>query len=136
LLYEIHPRSEPLFSGSTGSSKVYVFNLPPEIRWEEVKDAFRKEVGEVTHVSITSTEEGKKCRGIVKFSTAELAMKALKLKNFILKDRRVYIEQFVEGRRDQYGFIATSKKEIECESNYFYNSEPRASTPSQKIYAP
>ena len=71
-----------------------------------MKDAFRKEVGDVSHATIYSNESGKsRGAGIVEFPTTELAKKALQLKSFAMKDRKINIQEYMEGDRDQYGYL-------------------------------
>ena len=88
-----------LFSGPTSSRKVYVVNLPAETKWQELKDIFRKEVGEVTHANVYP----KRNAGIVEFLTAELTTKALNMKTLMVNDKKVNILECVEGERDKFG---------------------------------
>ena len=40
-------------------TKVYVSNLPFEVKWQQVKDLFTKKIGEVTKVDLFKNEKGK-----------------------------------------------------------------------------
>ena len=42
--------------------RIFVSNLPYEMKWQEVKDLFRQEVGEVSYVELFNDESGKPVR--------------------------------------------------------------------------
>ncbi|KAK0055283.1 myelin expression factor 2-like isoform X2, partial [Biomphalaria pfeifferi] len=43
----------------TGGKRVVVLQIPYEISWQELKDMFRKDVGDVTYVDLLKTPDGK-----------------------------------------------------------------------------
>jgi RNA recognition motif-containing protein len=77
-------------------------------RWQEVKDLFRKEVGEVSHVELfkNESEQPRGC-GMVEFASPELAKKAVETMNKTLemKGRKIVVQEAIDAQRDQYGFF-------------------------------
>lgn len=58
--------------------RVFVSNIPFEMRWQEVKDMFREQVGDVTYVEMFSDENEKpRGCGILEFANGDLAKKAV-----------------------------------------------------------
>lgn len=70
--------------------KVYVSNVAYESKWQDIKDLFRSEVGEVSYVELFNDENDKpRGCGIVEFETAEMAAKAVeKMHRYDLKGRK------------------------------------------------
>ena len=87
-------------------------NLPYEMRWQEVKDIFRKEFGEVAHCNIYLNEFGKSrgC-GVVEFVSPDSAKKALQTKSLKINSNDVHVKDFNEGQRDAQGYIIAKKAE-------------------------
>ena len=58
--------------------RIFVSNIPFEMKWQEVKDLFRESVGDVTYVELFNDEDEKSrgC-GILEFGSEELAKKAV-----------------------------------------------------------
>ena len=58
--------------------RVFISNLPFDMKWQEVKDLFRREVGEVSYVELFDDESGKpRGAGVMEFNTVELTKKAI-----------------------------------------------------------
>ncbi|XP_068736387.1 myelin expression factor 2-like [Montipora capricornis] len=82
-------------SGSSGKEcRVYVWNLPYNVKWQDLKD-FMKTVGEVGHVDIIEDGHGKsKGCGIVEFRHKEDAEKAIKeLHGTDFRGRSIHIRE-------------------------------------------
>lgn len=87
--------------------RVYVSNIPYEYRWQELKDLFRKEVGEVSFVEVFEDEGGKSrgC-GIIEFDSPESVQNALdKMHRFELKGRKIVVKEDFGVQRDKFGRI-------------------------------
>ena len=89
--------------------RVFVSNLPFEMKWQEVKDLFRKEVGEVAYVELFDDEGGKpRGAGVMEFNTVELAKKAIdKMHRFEFKGRKIVVKEDFDVDRDRCGRIIT-----------------------------
>ncbi|XP_029431588.1 myelin expression factor 2 isoform X2 [Rhinatrema bivittatum] len=82
-----HPYSKDK-SSSTGERKgpsrnrVFISNIPYDLKWQAIKDLMRDKVGEVTYVELFKDAEGKSrgC-GVVEFKDAEFVKKALEVMN-------------------------------------------------------
>ncbi|XP_013140500.1 PREDICTED: myelin expression factor 2-like isoform X3 [Papilio polytes] len=58
--------------------RLFVSNIPYEYRWTDLKDLFKEKVGDVAFVELFTDDHGKpRGCGVVTFSTAEAAKKAL-----------------------------------------------------------
>jgi RNA recognition motif-containing protein len=90
-----------------GSNRVYVSNLPYEMKWQDVKDLFRDHVGEVAYVELFNDERGKpRGCGILEFDSEELAQKAIrKLNKHELRGRKMMVQEALDSERDKYGYI-------------------------------
>ncbi|XP_046450290.1 myelin expression factor 2-like isoform X2 [Daphnia pulex] len=88
------PRSRP-------ECRVHISNIPYEYRWQDLKDLFRSEVGEVSFVELFEDEYGKpRGSGIVEFEKLEHARIALeKMNRFELKGRRLIVKEDVDVER-------------------------------------
>ncbi|XP_071450066.1 myelin expression factor 2 isoform X2 [Hetaerina americana] len=85
--------------------RIYISNIPYEFRWQELKDLFRTEVGEVAYVELFS-DDGEKPRGcgIVEFESADSVKKAVeKMHRFELKGRKLVVKEDFDVERDKYG---------------------------------
>lgn len=85
--------------------RVYVSNIAYEYRWQELKDLFRNEVGEVSYVELFVDENDKpRGCGIVEFETKELAQKAVeKMHRYELKGRKLVVKEDFDVERDRQG---------------------------------
>ena len=62
--------------------RIFVSNIPFEMKWQEVKDLFRDNVGDVSYVELFNDENDKpRGCGILEFSTENLAKRAIGKKN-------------------------------------------------------
>lgn len=92
-------------------NKVYVSNVAYESKWQDIKDLFRTEVGEVAHVQLF-TDENDKPRGcgVVAFATPELAAKAVeKMHRYDLKGRKLVVKEDSDVDRDKFGRPLTGR---------------------------
>ncbi|KAK7083126.1 hypothetical protein SK128_018924 [Halocaridina rubra] len=75
--------------------RVYVSNIPYEYKWQDLKDLFRKEVGEVSYVELFN-DENNRPRGtaVIEFESAELAQKAVDtMHRYELKGRKLVVKE-------------------------------------------
>ncbi|XP_034230071.1 myelin expression factor 2 isoform X2 [Thrips palmi] len=122
----------------TGNHTVYVSNVAYESKWQDIKDLFRTEVGEVSHVQLFTDETDKpRGCGVVAFATAELAAKAVeKMHRFDLKGRKLVVKEDSDTERDKFGRPLSgrnrSTSERDIPSNTVMNSRrddnPRSGT--------
>ena len=87
--------------------RIFVSNLPFEIKWQDVKDLFRKEVGEVTYVKLFNDENDKpRGAGILEFAEPALAKTAIeKMHRFDMKGRKIVVKEDFDAERDKFGRI-------------------------------
>ncbi|XKL63393.1 hypothetical protein PGB90_005757 [Kerria lacca] len=85
--------------------QVYVSNIPYEYRWQDLKDLFRNEVGEVSYVELFMDENDKpRGCGIVEFEKPESAQLAVeKMHRYDLKGRKLVVKEDVNVERDKQG---------------------------------
>uniref|UniRef100_A0A8D8UWS3 Myelin expression factor 2 n=1 Tax=Cacopsylla melanoneura TaxID=428564 RepID=A0A8D8UWS3_9HEMI len=99
----------PMGVGADPRRRIIVSNIPFEYRWQDLKDLFRTEVGDVTYVEILNDETGKpRGSAIVEFQTLDMVRKAVnKMHRFETKGRKLVIKEAAEekggGRRNQGG---------------------------------
>lgn len=88
--------------------RVYVSNIPYEFRWQDLKDLFRRMVGNVEYVEMFTDENGKaRGVGIVEFKDPENVGKALEVMNrYDLNGRELVVKEDHGEERDKYGRIA------------------------------
>ncbi|CAH1797080.1 unnamed protein product [Owenia fusiformis] len=95
-------------NGSGMSNKVtsrclVLANVPYEVKWQELKDLFKKEIGEsaVTYVEIFNNADGKpKGVGAIELKTEDLAQEAVdKMNGFEIKGRKLVVRE--ERERDK-----------------------------------
>ncbi len=90
---------------------MFVSNIPFEMKWQEVKDMFRDEVGEVQYVNMFNDENDKpRGCGILEFATAEVAKKAIeKMHKYDLKGRKLVVKEDTDQDRDRCGRLITGR---------------------------
>ncbi|XP_064607753.1 myelin expression factor 2-like [Liolophura sinensis] len=88
---------------TVNTKRVFVSNVPYEMKWQDLKDLFRKEVGEVAFVDMLETNDGKsKGAGIIEFKDKEGARRALeKMHRYKVKDRALVVREEREKDRMQ-----------------------------------
>ncbi|KAF2363466.1 RNA recognition motif domain [Trinorchestia longiramus] len=91
------------------SHRVYVSNIPYEYKWQDLKDLFRNEIGEVNYVEMFKDESGRN-RGcsVIEFETAELAQKAIdQMHRYELAGRKLVVKEVTDYDidRDSQGRI-------------------------------
>lgn len=93
-------------------NRVYVSNLPFEMKWQDVKDLFRDHVGEVAFVELFNDEKGKpRGCGILEFDTADIAQKAIrKLNRYEIKGRKIVVQEALNEERDKFGYIIKGRE--------------------------
>ncbi|CAL8098877.1 unnamed protein product [Orchesella dallaii] len=89
--------------------RVYISNIPYDSRWQDIKDLFRKEVGEVAFVELFNDENDKpRGCGIIEFENAPTAKKAIeKMHRFELGGRKIVVKEDYDVERDKTGRIIT-----------------------------
>lgn len=89
------------------SRRIYISNIPYEYRWQDLKDLFRREVGDVSFVELFSDENNKpRGCGIVEFDKPESVSKALeKMNRYDLNGRNLVIKEDFGNDRDKYGRV-------------------------------
>jgi len=87
--------------------RVFISNIPFEMKWQEVKDMFRDQVGDVTYVELFNDESDKpRGCGILEFATEELAKQAVeKMHRHELRGRKLVVKEDFDSERDKYGRI-------------------------------
>ncbi|XP_043841007.1 myelin expression factor 2 isoform X12 [Dromiciops gliroides] len=99
-----HPYSKDKNLG-TGEKKgpnrnrVFISNIPYDMKWQAIKDLMREKVGEVTYVELFKDSEGKSrgC-GVVEFKDEEFVKKALETMNkYDLSGRPLNIKEDPDG---------------------------------------
>ncbi|XP_062439972.1 myelin expression factor 2 [Rhea pennata] len=99
-----HPYSKDKNVG-TGEKKtinrnrVFISNIPYDMKWQAIKDLMREKVGEVTYVELFKDAEGKSrgC-GVVEFKDEEFVKKALETMNkYDLSGRPLNIKEDPDG---------------------------------------
>ncbi|XP_068266232.1 myelin expression factor 2 [Nyctibius grandis] len=80
-------------------NRVFISNIPYDMKWQAIKDLMREKVGEVTYVELFKDAEGKSrgC-GVVEFKDEEFVKKALETMNkYDLSGRPLNIKEDPEG---------------------------------------
>ncbi|XP_039214852.1 myelin expression factor 2 isoform X1 [Crotalus tigris] len=99
-----HPYTKEKSAG-TGEKKtvnhnrVFISNIPYDMKWQSIKDLMREKVGEVTYVELFKDAEGKSrgC-GVVEFKDEEFVKKALETMNkYDLNGRPLNIKEDLDG---------------------------------------
>ncbi|XP_030312689.1 myelin expression factor 2 isoform X3 [Calypte anna] len=99
-----HPYSKDKNAGSgekkaINRNRVFISNIPYDMKWQAIKDLMREKVGEVTYVELFKDAEGKSrgC-GVVEFKDEEFVKKALETMNkYDLSGRPLNIKEDPEG---------------------------------------
>ncbi|KAL1786686.1 myelin expression factor 2 isoform X1 [Sigmodon hispidus] len=99
-----HPYSKDKNSG-TGEKKgpnrnrVFISNIPYDMKWQAIKDLMREKVGEVTYVELFKDAEGKsRPSGALDFKNEEFVKKALETMNkYDLSGRPLNIKEDPDG---------------------------------------
>ena len=93
--------------------RVYVANIPFDVKWGELKDLFRDKVGNVRFCTLFENEEGKpRGCGLVEFDDSSYAKKAIDLLNrYNFKGRELVVKEDLDIERDRYGRLITSSRE-------------------------
>jgi len=91
--------------------RIFINNLPYESKWQDVKDLFRREVGEVNFVELFLDEQGRpRGAGIMEFATVDLAKKAIeKMNKHDFAGRKIVVKEDADVARDKHGRIITDK---------------------------
>jgi len=95
---------------SSHGSRVYVSNIPYEYRWQDLKDLFRSQVGDVSFVElfVDDNDKPRGC-GIVEFSDPASVKKCLEVMHrFELKGRKLVIKEDFGNQRDKFGNLVGS----------------------------
>lgn len=96
----------------SSNSRVYVSNIPYEYRWQDLKDLFRSQVGEVAFVELFVDENDKpRGCGIVEFAEANSVKKCLEVMHrYELKGRKIIIKEDFGNARDKYGNLISARR--------------------------
>ena len=87
------------------SRRVYVANVPFDVRWNDVKDLFRDKIGNVTYCQLFEDENGKSrgC-GLVEFQDSSSARKAIDiLHRYEFRGRELVVKEDLDCERDRCG---------------------------------
>jgi len=84
-----------------------VSNIPFEMKWQEVKDLFRENVGDVSYVELFSDENEKpRGCGILEFGSEADAKNAVeKMHRYDYKGRNLVVKEDFDAERDKFGRI-------------------------------
>ncbi|KAK7481093.1 hypothetical protein BaRGS_00027633 [Batillaria attramentaria] len=93
--------------GGLNPARILVKNLPYELKWQSIKDTFRKEVGDVAFVDVLESPDGKsKGVALIEFRNKDHAKKACeKMHKFKIGDRELVVREARE--RDYQMFDRT-----------------------------
>lgn len=96
----------------SSTNRVYVSNISYEYRWQDLKDLFRSQVGEVAFVELFVDENDKpKGCGIVEFSEPASVKKCMEVMHrFDLKGRKLVIKEDFGNERDKHGNIINGRR--------------------------
>lgn len=91
---------------------MFVTNLPFEVKWKELKDFFRDEIGDVNYAEIFNDESGRpRGTGIVELSSPEAAAEAIrKLDKYEWKGRKINVKEALNVERDQFGRVVKGEQ--------------------------
>lgn len=87
--------------------RIFISNIPFDMKWQEVKDLFRQHVGTVTYVELfnDANDKPRGC-GIVELSTEEMAKKAIEnMHRMDFKGRKLVVKEDFDVERDKHGRI-------------------------------
>ena len=88
--------------------RVFISNIPFEMKWQEIKDLFRDNVGDVSYVELFNDENEKpRGCGILEFASDDLAKNAIeKMHRYEYKGRKLVVKEDFDTERDKYGRIS------------------------------
>lgn len=97
--------------GGKNTRRIYVSNIPYEYRWQDLKDLFRREVGDVSFVELFSDENNKpRGCGIVEFDKPESVEKCLeKMNRYELNGRNLVVKEDFGNERDKFGRVVPKR---------------------------
>ncbi|XP_076251216.1 heterogeneous nuclear ribonucleoprotein rumpelstiltskin isoform X2 [Rhynchophorus ferrugineus] len=110
-------------------NRVYVSNIPYEYRWQDIKDLFREQVGDVAFVEmfVDDNDKPRGC-GIVEFSDASSVKKCIELmQRYEVKGRKLVIKEDSGNMRDSYGNLIGGNKRSRIDDRYRDDRESRNS---------
>ncbi|XP_055382843.1 myelin expression factor 2 [Condylostylus longicornis] len=87
--------------------RIYVSNIPYDYRWQELKDLFRRMVGNVEYVELFKDENNQpRGCGIIEFKDPENVQKSLQtMDRYEIGGREIVVKEDHGEKRDQYGRI-------------------------------
>ncbi|XP_020794440.1 myelin expression factor 2 [Boleophthalmus pectinirostris] len=94
-----HPYKDKQDRKAGQKNRVFISNIPYDMKWQAIKDLMREKVGEVTYVELFKDAEGKSrgC-GVVEFKDHEFVKKALEVMNkYVLNGRPLNISSDPDG---------------------------------------
>lgn len=94
-------------SMKSSNNRVYVSNIPYEYRWQDMKDLFRSQVGDVQFVElfVDDNDKPKGC-GIVEFSDSSCVKKCLEvMQRYEVKGRKLVVREDSGNVRDKHGNV-------------------------------
>lgn len=88
-------------------TRIYISNVPYEFRWQELKDLFRTEVGDVEFVELFNGDNGKpRGCGIIEFKQPEQVQLAIeKMNKYDVNGRQLVVKDDYGNERDKCGRI-------------------------------
>ncbi|CAH1183251.1 unnamed protein product [Phaedon cochleariae] len=100
-------RGREVRSMKSSQNRVYVSNIPYEYRWQDIKDLFRDQVGDVQFVELFIDDNDKpKGSGIVEFSDSASVDKALDImQRYEVKGRKLVVKDDAGITRDKHGAV-------------------------------
>ena len=112
--------------------RIFVSNIPFEMKWQEVKDLFRDNVGDVAYVELFNDENEKpRGCGILEFATEEMAKNAVeKMHRYEYKGRKIVVKEDFDTERDKYGRITKGNRSSGGDRERSDRSERRDHGPS------
>ncbi|RWS12702.1 myelin expression factor 2-like protein [Dinothrombium tinctorium] len=104
---------------SRASRRVYVANVPFDVKWSDLKDLFRDKIGNVSYCQLFEDENGRSrgC-GLVEFQDSASAKKAIEiLHRYNYRNRELVVKEDLDCERDRYGrlILPSSKSSREKE---------------------
>ncbi|XP_015794676.1 myelin expression factor 2 isoform X2 [Tetranychus urticae] len=87
------------------SRRVYVANVPFDVKWNDLKDLFREKVGNVVYCQLFEDEKGQSrgC-GLVEFQDTASAQKAIEtLHRHNFRNRELVVKEDLDCERDRFG---------------------------------
>ena len=106
---------------SRASRRVYVANVPFDVKWSDLKDLFRDKIGNVTYCQLFENEDNKSrgC-GLVEFQDSASARKAIDiLHRYEYRGRELVVKEDLDCERDRCGrLILPSQRDRERERDY------------------